>query len=123
MANAANLYQGAAINTATPAELTLMLYNGAIKFCNQATIGIEEKNIEKANNNLIKAQNIIWELQGTLDFKYEIAKDFDLIYRRILRNLLLANIRKDIDKLNEALEDIRGIRDVWSQVMKAAKTA
>ena len=123
MANAANLYQGSAINTATPAELTLMLYNGAIKFCNQAAVGIEEKNIEKANNNLIKAQNIIWELQGTLDFKYEISKDFDLIYRRILRNLLLANVKKDIDSLNEALEDIRGIRDVWVQIMKAAKTA
>ena len=123
MANAASLYQGAAINTATPAELTLMLYNGAIKFCNQAAVGREENNIEKANNNLIKAQNIIWELQGTLDFKYEVAKDFDLIYKRISRNLLVANVKKDIDKLNEALEDIRGIRDVWAQVMKVAKTA
>ena len=123
MANAASLYQGAAINTATPAELTLMLYNGAIKFCNQAAVGMEENNIEKANNNLIKAQNIIWELQGTLDFKYEVAKDFDLIYKRISRNLLVGNVKKDIDKLNEALEDIRGIRDVWAQVMKVAKTA
>lgn len=123
MANAASLYQGSAINTATPAELTLMLYNGAIKFCNLAAIGIEEKNIEKANNNLIKAQNIIWELQGTLDFKYDIAKDFDLIYNRILRNLLLANVKKDMDSLNEALNDIRDIRDVWTQVMKVAKTA
>ena len=123
MANAASLYQGAAINTATPAELTLMLYNGAIKFFNQAAVGMEENNIEKANNNLIKAQNIIWELQGTLDFKYEVAKDFDLIYKRISRNLLVANVKKDIDKLNEALEDIRGIRDVWAQVMKVAKIA
>ena len=123
MANAASLYQGSAINTATPAELTLMLYNGAIKFCNLAAIGIEEKNIEKANNNLIKAQNIIWELQGTLDFKYDIAKDFDLLYNRILNNLLLANVKKDMDSLNEALNDIRDIRDVWTQVMKVAKTA
>ena len=96
MTNAASLYQGASINTATPAELTLMLYNGA---------------------------NIIWELQGTLDFKYKVAKDFDIIYQRILRNLLMANIRKDADKLNEALEDIRGMRDVWVEVMKAAKNS
>lgn len=123
MTNAASLYQGSAINTATPAELTLMLYNGAIKFCNQAAIGIEEKNIEKANNNLIKAQNIIWELQGTLDFKYGVAKDFDLIYKKISQNLIMANLRKDIDSLNEAIEDIRGLRDVWAQVMKAAKNA
>jgi len=123
MTNAASLYQGAAIKTASPAELTLMLYNGAIKFCNQAAIAIEEKDIMKAHTNLIKAQNIIWELQGTLDFKYNIANDFDLIYKRILNNLLLANTRKDLDKLNEALDDIRSVRDVWAEVMKVAKTA
>lgn len=123
MTNAASLYQGAAINTATPAELTLMLYNGAIKFCNLAAVGIEEKDIEKANNNLIKAQNIIWELRGTLDFKYAVSKDFDLIYNKISQNLLKANIKKDIDILNEALEDIRDLRDIWVKIMKAAKTA
>ena len=123
MTNAASLYQGAAINTASPAELTLMLYNGAIKFCNLALIGIEEKDIMKAHNNLMKAQKIIRELQATLNFKYEVYKDFDLIYTRILNNLLAANVKKDTDKLNEALEDIRGIRDVWTQVMKVAKIA
>lgn len=123
MTNAASLYQGAAIKTATPTELTLMLYNGAIKFCNLAAVGIEEKNIEKANNNLIKAQNIIWELQGTLDFKYAVSKDFDLIYNKILRNLLVANVKKDMDSLNEALEDIRDLRDMWAQIMKVAETA
>ncbi|ESL01598.1 flagellar protein FliS [Catonella morbi ATCC 51271] len=123
MTNAASLYQGAAINTASPAELTLMLYNGAIKFCNLALIGMEEEDIMKAHNNLMKAQRIIRELQATLNFKYEVSKDFDLIYTRILNSLLAANIKKDTDKLNEALEDIRGIRDVWTQVMKVAKIA
>ncbi len=123
MTNAANYYQGAAINTATPAELTLMLYNGAIKFCNLAAMGIEEKNIEKAHNNLMKAQRIIRELQETLNFKYDVAKDFNMIYTKIMRALLEANVKKDIDKVNEALEDIRGIRDVWVQVMKVSKTA
>lgn len=123
MTNAASLYQGAAINTASPAELTLMLYNGAIKFCNLALMGIEEDDIMKAHNNLMKAQRIIRELQSTLNFKYEVSKDFDLIYTRILNTLLAANVKKDADKLNEALEDIRGIRDVWTQVMKVAKIA
>ena len=123
MTNAASLYQGAAINTALPAELTLMLYNGAIKFCNLALIGMEEEDIMKAHNNLMKAQRIIRELQATLNFKYEVSKDFDLIYTRILNSLLAANVKKDTDKLNEALEDIRGIRDVWTQVMKVAKIA
>ena len=123
MTNAASLYQGAAINTASPAELARMLYNGAIKFCNLALIGMEEEDIMKAHNNLMKAQRIIRELQATLNFKYEVSKDFDLIYTRILNSLLAANIKKDTDKLNEALEDIRGIRDVWTQVMKVAKIA
>ena len=100
-----------------------MLYNGAIKFCNLALIGMEEEDIMKAHNNLMKAQRIIRELQATLNFKYEVSKDFDLIYTRILNSLLAANIKKDTDKLNEALEDIRGIRDVWTQVMKVAKIA
>ena len=103
MTNAASLYQGAAINTASPAELTLMLYNGAIKFCNLALIGMEEEDIMKAHNNLMKAQRIIRELQATLNFKYEVSKDFDLIYTRILNSSLAANIKKDTDKLNEAL--------------------
>ena len=99
MTNAASLYQGAAINTASPAELTLMLYNGAIKFCNLALIGMEEEDIMKAHNNLMKAQRIIRELQATLNFKYEVSKDFDLIYTRILNSLLAANIKKDTNKL------------------------
>ena len=123
MTNAASFYQGAAIKTASPAELTLMLYNGAIKFCNLAAAGIEENDIMKAHTNLMKAQRIIRELQATLNFKYEVSKDFDLIYTRILKSLLDANVKKDMDKLNEALEDIRGIRDVWAQVMKVAKIA
>ncbi len=123
MTNAASLYKGSAITTASPADLTLMLYNGAIKFCNLAAMGIEAKDIMKANTNLIKAQNIITELRCTLDFKYDVSKDFEVIYKRIYKNLVLANIHKDMDKLNEALEDIRGIRDVWVQIMKSAKIA
>ena len=57
--NAAMMYQNNSIQTATPAELTLMLYDGAIKFCNIALLGLDDNNIEKVNINLIKAQNII----------------------------------------------------------------
>lgn len=121
MANPANSYQGTAINTASPADLTLMLYNGAIKFCNLAIMGIEENNIEKAHNNIVKAQNIIGELRLTLNFKYEISKDFDLIYSVILRKLLMANIHKSIEELNDALKDIREMRDIWMKVMKGGK--
>ena len=63
--NGYNVYQKNRVMTASPAELTLMLYEGAIKFCNIAIVGCEQKDIEKAHINIRKIQNIIAELQCT----------------------------------------------------------
>lgn len=119
--NAASAYQNNKINTATPAELTLMLYEGAIKFCNIALIGIEEQDISKANNNIIKAEKIIIYLQSTLDLKYAVAKDFDNVYNYLYQKLIQANISKDKEILNEVLVHLRDIRDTWKEVMKNSK--
>ena len=73
-------YANSKIMTASPAELTLMLYDGAIKFCNMAIAGIEENNIEKAHNNIRKVENIISEFQATLNHKYATADDFNNVY-------------------------------------------
>ncbi len=116
--NAATLYQGTKVNTASPAELTLMLYEGAIKFCNIALLGFETNDFEKVNNNIIKAQNIITEFRATLDFKYETAKDFDVVYEYINSLLVLANVKKDKKALEDALVQIRDMRDLWKEVMK-----
>jgi flagellar protein FliS len=116
--NAAAAYQNNKINTATPAELTLMLYEGIIKFCNMAIIGIEENDIKKSNLNIQKAEKIITHLRATLDFKYPVAKDFDNVYDYIFDRLVQANIRKDKDIIVEVLEHIRGLRDTWKEVMK-----
>ncbi len=120
--NAASLYKGTKVNTASPAELTLMLYEGAIKFCNIADLGFEQKDFEKVNNNIIKVQNIITELRSTLDFKYPTAKDFDVIYEYINSLLAQANIKKNPEQLALALEQIREMRDLWKEVMKQNKT-
>lgn len=119
--NVAIAYQSNKINTATPAELTLMLYEGAIKFCNIALSGMEEKNNTKINTNILKAEKIITHLRATLDGKYPIAKDFDKVYSYIYDCLLNANIKKDKEKLEEALSYIREMRDTWKEVMKLAK--
>lgn len=119
--NIAAAYQGIKVNTASPAELTLMLYEGAIKFCNKAIYAIEDQNISKANENLIKAQKIIMEFRTTLDFKYPVAKDFDLIYDYIYRRLVEANIKKDKAIVEDALNHIRDMRDTWKEVMRANK--
>ncbi len=116
--NAAALYKGNRINTASPAELTLMLYDGAIKFCNMAIDGLEAGDVAKANTNLIKAQKIIVEFRMTLDFKYEVANQFDVVYDYIYRRLVEANIKKDKEIALEALGHIRTMRDTWKEVMK-----
>lgn len=119
--NAATLYQGTKVSTASPAELTLMLYEGAIKFCNIALLGFEQNDFEKVNNNIIKVQNIITEFRATLDFKYATAKDFDVVYEFISNLLIQANIKKDPEILNQALDQIREMRDLWKEIMKQNK--
>lgn len=119
--NAAAVYKGNSIMTATPAELTLMLYEGAIKFCNIALMAVEKNNIEKANINIIKAEKIINELRASLDFTYPVANQFEMVYEYIYRRLIEANIKKDPDIIEEALGYIREMRDTWKDVMKQAK--
>ena len=109
------------IQSATPAELTLLLYDVAIKFANIAAVAIEKGDIEKAHNNIRKTENIIREFQATLDHKYAVAKDFDAVYTYLLQRLLEANMKKDKDILEEVLGHLRTMRDTWKEVM--AKTA
>lgn len=116
--NIANDYQRNAIMTASPAELTLMLYEGAIKFCNIALIGLEKKDMEKVNTNLKKAQAIITELRITLDHKYPVWEDFDRVYDYIYRRLVEGNISKDPEIVEDALKYIREMRDTWKEVMR-----
>lgn len=109
------------VTTATPAELTLMLYEGAIKFCNIAQMAIEKGDYEKANINIQKARNIIVELKTTLNFDYPVAKEFDVIYTFIFDRLVAANMHKDPAILDEVLIELREIRDIWKQIMRTAK--
>lgn len=111
------------ILTASPAELTLMLYEGAIKFCNIAIAAIEEKNVEKAHNNITKVENIIAEFLSMLDHKYPVAKDFENVYNYLMERLLEANLKKDKEILEEVLTHLRTMRDTWKEVMEQNKAA
>lgn len=113
-------YQNSKIMTASPAEITLMLYEGAIKFCNIAIMGIEEGNVEKAHANIMKVEHIIEEFQGTLNRKYPVAQDFDKVYVYLLQRLLEANMTKNRDILEEVLGHLRTMRDTWKEVMRLA---
>jgi flagellar secretion chaperone FliS len=120
--NAAMTYQNNAIQTASPAELTLMLYEGAIKFSNIALTAIENDDLEKAHSNIVKVENIIMELRYTLDHKYPVSQDFERVYEYIYRRLIDANVKKDKEILEEALSYIREMRDTWKEVMKLSRT-
>lgn len=114
-------YNNNKIMTASPAELTLMLYEGAIKFGNLAIMGIEENDVEKAHKNIMKVQRIVEEFRYTLDHKYSVAEDFDRVYKYLLTRLLEANLSKDKEIMEEVVEHLRSMRDNWKEVMKRAK--
>ena len=118
--NGYNQYMRSKIMTASKAELTLMLYDGAIKFCNMAKLSIEKKDIPGANTNIKKAEAIIEEFLATLDHKYEVAKDFENVYNYIYDRLVEANLKKDPEILDEVLEHLRTMRDTWIEVMRTA---
>ena len=109
------------IMTASPAELTLLLYEGAIKFCNIAIVALEQGDLEKVHVNIKRVEDIIMEFQSTLNRKYPVAEDFDRIYTYIYDLLVEANIKKDREILERALVELRGMRDVWKEVMAKTK--
>ena len=118
--NAYEQYNNSKIMTASKPELTLMLYEGAIKFCNIAIMGIEKKDIQKAHTNIIKVQRIISEFRATLDHQYPVAEDFDRVYEYLERRLIEANVKKDVEILEEVNTHLRSMRDTWKEVMKTA---
>ena len=106
------------IMTASPAELTLMLYEGAIKFCNIGIVACENKDIQKAHTNIRKVQNIVEEFILSLDHKDPVAKDFENVYNYMLEQLHQAMMTKDPKYLEEVLKHLRTMRDTWKEVMK-----
>ncbi|HLS06700.1 MAG TPA: flagellar export chaperone FliS [Bacillota bacterium] len=121
MNQAYQAYQENAVNTASGGELTLMLYNGCIKFIKQAEKSIQQKNFAKKNEQLQKAQKIIQELMVTLDQEIEISKQLFPLYEYIYYLLTQVNIHNDLEKLNEALEYVAELRDTWVEVIKKTR--
>ena len=118
---AMNRYTQNSVMTATPEELTLMLYEGAIKFMNIAKYAIENKEMERVHVSLIRAQDIILELNYSLDMNYEISKNLRNLYDFVLSKLVDANINKDIVPIDEALIIVNDLRDTWKDVIRQIK--
>ncbi len=119
--NAYQQYKVNAIEAARPEELTLMLYNGAVRFMKQGQLFIDAGDIEKANNSITRAQDIILELMATLDPRYEISGHLYNIYDYVNRKLIEANLKKDRSDIDQSIELISSIRDAWEEAIKSAR--
>ncbi|HAA24497.1 MAG TPA: flagellar export chaperone FliS [Ruminiclostridium sp.] len=116
-----NQYRKNSVLTAQPEELTLMLYNGLIKFIMKAQHSISENDLQEAHNNLIKSQNILIELISSLDKSYEISTSLSLLYDYMYRRLVEANVKKSAEILDEVLDLSKQLRDTWEQAIKLYK--
>jgi len=115
---AQNAYKQNSVTTASPGELTLMLYNGCLKFLNKAKLAIQDKNIQEKNTNLIKAQAIISELMATLNMDIEVSKNMLALYEYMNRRLVEANIQNDVSIIEEVEGLVTEFRDTWKEVIR-----
>lgn len=118
---AAEAYKRQQIMTATPEALTLMLYNGCLKFMTEGMEAIQKKDYEQANTSLQKAQNIIKEFRVTLKMEYEISHQLLPLYNYVFDRLVEGNLKSDVKPVEEAKKIISELRDAWAQAMKKAR--
>ena len=115
-------YQQTEVQTASPEKLLIMLYDGAIQFLNKAKMGIKNKNIEDTHNNIVAAQRIITEFMNTLDMDAggEVAKNLYNLYEYLHFRLVQANIKKDIDMVDEVLVHLKDLKHTWEEAIRIA---
>ena len=119
--NAAEAYKRQQVMTATPEALTLMLYNGALRFMKEGMDAIEKKDYEQCNTSLQKAQKIIMEFQATLKMEYEISHQLMPLYDYVYNSLVEANMKSNPAKVQESIDLIKELRDAWAEAMKKAR--
>jgi flagellar protein FliS len=124
--NPSQSYRKVAVQTASPAHLVLMLYDGIIKFLEKSLTGFELRDPlqfnQTVNNNIVRAQAIINELNARLDMDQgEVSENFRRLYNYFNRRLQQGNLKKDNTPVVEVLGHVRGIRDSWAEMMRQGK--
>lgn len=114
------VYKNQDIETAGPRELVTKLLNTAVISLRKAEIAIREKRFESANNDFLKAENILCALDGSLDMNYPIAVQLHQLYDHLLKGLAKANVSKDISAAGELTDMIAELRDTWSQAVRSS---
>lgn len=118
MVQVGQVYKQNSMNTASPGELTLMLFNGCLKFLLNAKKAIEDKNYDEKNINIQKAQKIIQELSITLDRKYKVAEQMSVMYEYMNRRLIEGNMKNDLEIIKEVEGYVTEFRDTWKEVIQ-----
>ncbi|MBU1076961.1 MAG: flagellar export chaperone FliS [Spirochaetes bacterium] len=110
-------YKETQIKTANQGKLIVMLYDGAIKFLNQAKEFIDKNEIEEAHNKIVRSQDIIMELLLSLNMSAgEIAHKLYNLYLYMNKRLMESNINKDKKPIDEVLTMLLDLKDVWTQI-------
>ena len=113
-----NHYLETSVNTAFPAELTLMLQNALVKHLTKARDSISQNQVQRSHESILRSQDILREFQATLDMKYPISQNLMLLYDYMKRRLIEANIKKDMEAIEEVLGFARELRDSWAIAIK-----
>lgn len=118
-----NAYKNNSVTHASKEQLLLMLLDGAVKFSKRARLYMEEKNIQETHNNIVKTQNIFYELMGTLDVDAagQWGQALFDIYNFIVGRLGEANIKKDTKIMDEVIPLIEDVKNTWDEAYKLSK--
>lgn len=114
----ANAYKNQQVMTSSPEQLTLLLYNGALRFLTESILAMEQGNVPKSHNANIRVQNIVREFIRTLDMNYELSINWAKLYEYTEYCLIQGNIKKDVEKLLQAKSMLTEMRDTWAEAMK-----
>jgi len=121
----ARAYQTQSVLTASPGQLVLMLFDGALRFLSQAqdSFASDESNpkrVEQINGSLVKAQNILIELRATLNLEAggDYASNLDRLYEYYIRRLFEANVKKRVEPVIEVERLLRQVRDGWAEMLR-----
>lgn len=121
MTNPYEQYRQQGVMTASPSELVVMLYDGCIKNLKIANLAIEERDMQRSNDALIKAQEIISELITSLDFNYKLAENLMSIYEFCLHTMAEININKDNTLIEPLIDILADLREAWSEVARTTR--
>jgi flagellar protein FliS len=115
-----NTYQEVAIQTASPAKLVVMLYEGAIRFLNQSITAIQTKDLNLKRQSVDRAVAVIQHLQSTLDMGQgeEVAADLDRLYTYITSRVLDASGKLEVAPLEEAIKLLTVLLSGWEEVAR-----